>query len=199
MQLAGSPSGTQGTRLQLGDESAILAPAIAVTETCNRCGAVFRKNRVSSQTLSHAPDTSQSFNARHRPALGIFQIWDLINDLETPDQNDWSTRLPRIFCSRTARLVKTSQGSRHQWTGRRTTELKGKPASRFTSEPSWFYFPRFGKDDRKHGIPNPVSYLLLAQAIADNYVAIRKVAKSSKISASPPIFDWNGHRALMLT
>jgi hypothetical protein len=77
-------------------------------------------------------------------------------------------------------------------------DVRGKPAfHRFSSEPSWFYFPRFGQDDRKHGVPNPVSYLLLARAIADNYVKIRQVAKSSKISASPPIFDWNGHRALM--
>jgi hypothetical protein len=77
-------------------------------------------------------------------------------------------------------------------------EVKGRPAfHRFTSEPSWFYFPRFAKDDRKHGIPNPISYLLLARAIADNYVKIRKVAKASRISTSPPIFDWNGSRALM--
>src|SRR5277367_2980060 len=60
-------------------------------------------------------------------------------------------------------------------------DIKGKPAfHRFTSEPSWFYFPRFGKDDRKHGVPNPISYLLLGRAIADNYVRIRKVAKGSK-------------------
>jgi hypothetical protein len=77
-------------------------------------------------------------------------------------------------------------------------EIRGKPAfHRFISEPSWFYFPRFGKDDRKHGVPNPVSYLLLARAIADHYVKIRRVAKTSKISASPPIFDWSGLRALM--
>jgi len=76
--------------------------------------------------------------------------------------------------------------------------LRGKPAfHRFYSEPSWFYFPRFGQDDRKHGVPNPISHLLLARAIADNYVKIRQVAKSSKISASPPIFDWTGYRALL--
>src|SRR5688572_26895861 len=67
--------------------------------------------------------------------------------------------------------------------------IKGKPAfHRFSSEPSWFYFPRFGKEDRRHGVPNPISYLLLSRVIADNYVKIRQVAKSSKISASPPIF-----------
>lgn len=76
--------------------------------------------------------------------------------------------------------------------------VKGKPAfHRFVSEPSWFYFPRFGKDDRRHGVPNPISYLLLAKEVADNYVDLRKRAKKSGISASPPVFDWSGPRALM--
>lgn len=76
--------------------------------------------------------------------------------------------------------------------------IRGKPAfHRFTTEPSWFYFPRFGKEDRRHGVPNPISYLLLAKVIADNYVDIRKRAKKSGISASPPVFDWSGPRALM--
>src|ERR1700676_4958061 len=77
-------------------------------------------------------------------------------------------------------------------------QIRGKPAyHRFTTEPSWFYFPRFGKDDRRHGVPNPISYLLLAKVIADNYVDLRKRAKTSGISASPPVFDWSGPRALM--
>jgi hypothetical protein len=77
-------------------------------------------------------------------------------------------------------------------------DIRGKPAfHRFISEPSWFYFPRFGREDRKHGVPNPVSYLLLARAISDNYVKIRGLARTSRISASPPIFDWSGQRAVM--
>ena len=32
-------------------------------------------------------------------------------------------------------------------------------AKQFLSQPSSFYFPRFGKDDRKHGVLNPVSFL----------------------------------------
>ncbi|OCI97024.1 reverse transcriptase [Rhizobium sp. AC27/96] len=68
---------------------------------------------------------------------------------------------------------------------------------RYITEPSWFYFPRFGKDDRRHGVPNPLSYLLLAKAVADNYVPLRRAAKRSGLSASPPIFDWSGPRALM--
>jgi hypothetical protein len=76
--------------------------------------------------------------------------------------------------------------------------IKGKPAYyRFITEPSWFYFPRYGKDDRRHGVPNPISYLLLAKVVADNYIDLRKKAKESGISASPPVFDWNGPRALM--
>lgn len=76
--------------------------------------------------------------------------------------------------------------------------VRGKPAyHRFITEPSWFYFPRYGKDDRRHGVPNPISYLLLAKVIADNYVDLRRKAKRSGISASPPVFDWIGPRALM--
>lgn len=76
--------------------------------------------------------------------------------------------------------------------------LKGKPAFHaYISEPSWFYFPRFGKDDRRHGVPNPIAYLLLSRAVADNYIKLRTSAKNSQISSSPPIFDWNGPRALV--
>ena len=76
--------------------------------------------------------------------------------------------------------------------------ISGKPAfHRYISEPSWFYFPRFGKDDRRHGVPNPLAYLLLSRAVADNYVGMRIAAKKSKISSSPPIFDWNGPRTLV--
>src|SRR5882724_10817040 len=33
---------------------------------------------------------------------------------------------------------------------------RGKPAfHRFNSEPSWFYFPRFGQDDREHSAHTP--------------------------------------------
>jgi hypothetical protein len=75
---------------------------------------------------------------------------------------------------------------------------KGKPAfHHYISEPSWFYFPRFGKDDRRHGVPNPLAYLLLSRTVADNYIKMRTAAKRSRISSSPPIFDWNGARALI--
>lgn len=67
----------------------------------------------------------------------------------------------------------------------------------YISEPSWFYFPRFGRDDRRHGVPNPLSYLLLSKVVADNYVQLRRAAKKSGISASPPVFDWSGPRAVM--
>lgn len=67
----------------------------------------------------------------------------------------------------------------------------------YVSEPAWFYFPRFGRHDRRHGVPNPISYLVLAKVVADNYVQLRQKAKKSGISASPPVFDWSGPRALM--
>jgi len=68
---------------------------------------------------------------------------------------------------------------------------------RFKSEPCCFYFPRYGRNDRKHGVLNPISYLAISKVIADNYVRLRGKAKLSKLSASPPIFDWNGQRAIM--
>jgi len=74
---------------------------------------------------------------------------------------------------------------------------RGRPDHhRFISEPIWFYFPRFGKDDRRHGVPNPIAHLLVSRALADNYVALRRVARRSKLSLSPPVFDWTGPRAL---
>lgn len=77
-------------------------------------------------------------------------------------------------------------------------KYKDKPAFQsFISEPSWFYFPRFKKDDRRHGVPNPISQLLLSKIISENYINLRTISKKSGISSSPPIFDWNGPRALM--
>lgn len=74
---------------------------------------------------------------------------------------------------------------------------KGDPAYySYVSEPCWFYFPRFGKDDRRHGIINPISYFFLSKAIADNFVSLRSLSKKSGISSSPLIFDWTGRRAL---
>lgn len=66
----------------------------------------------------------------------------------------------------------------------------------YTSEPSSFYFPRFGRDDRKHGVINPISYLAVAHTISEHFVTLRKVAKKSGLSASPLVFDWTGQRAL---
>ena len=67
---------------------------------------------------------------------------------------------------------------------------------KFTSEPAWFYFPRYGKEDRKHAVINPISYLAISKTISDNFVQMRSVSKRSKISASPLLFDWNGSRAI---
>lgn len=67
----------------------------------------------------------------------------------------------------------------------------------YISEPAQFYFPRFGKEDRKHGVPNPIAHLLLSRVLADNYIDLRRKARESKITLSPPVFDWSGSRALM--
>lgn len=77
-------------------------------------------------------------------------------------------------------------------------QIKKAPAyQKFISEPSWFYFPRHGRDDRKHGVINPISYILIARVLSENYVNLRSIAKKSTISSSPPVFDWSGSRALM--
>lgn len=65
-------------------------------------------------------------------------------------------------------------------------------AKQFVSEPAWFYFPRYGRDDRKHGVINPISYLAISKVLSDNFVQLRSVARKSKISASPLVFDWGG-------
>jgi hypothetical protein len=67
----------------------------------------------------------------------------------------------------------------------------------YKSELCNFYYPRFGKPDRKHGVYNPIIYLCLSKIIADNYVNIRKIAKRSGLSSSPPVFDWDGSRSFV--
>lgn len=69
-------------------------------------------------------------------------------------------------------------------------------AKQFISEPTWFYFPRYGRDDRRHGVINPISYLGIAKVISDNFVDLRTAAKRSGLSTSPLVFDWIGSRAL---
>ncbi|WP_299671800.1 RNA-directed DNA polymerase [uncultured Roseobacter sp.] len=71
------------------------------------------------------------------------------------------------------------------------------PIQKYVSEPCSFYFPRYGRDDRKHGVINPVSYLAIAHTVSENFVALRNAAKKSKLSASPPVFDWTGERAVL--
>ena len=67
----------------------------------------------------------------------------------------------------------------------------------FVSETAGFHFPRFGKEDRRHGVPNPIAHLLLSRTLADHYVELRRIASASKITLSRPVFDWSGSRALM--
>lgn len=69
-------------------------------------------------------------------------------------------------------------------------------AKQFISEPAWFYFPRYGRDDRKHAVINPISYLAISKVIADNFVQLRAASRNSRFSTSPLVFDWAGSRAL---
>ncbi|WP_299614001.1 RNA-directed DNA polymerase [uncultured Tateyamaria sp.] len=69
-------------------------------------------------------------------------------------------------------------------------------AKQFISEPAWFYFPRYGRDDRKHAVINPISYLAISKVLADNFVQLRSASRSSRFSASPLVFDWVGSRAV---
>ncbi len=67
----------------------------------------------------------------------------------------------------------------------------------FRSSASPIYFPRFSKQDRKHYIINPINFFYLSKEIADNWVELRKQIKSSRVSASQPIFNWTSGRALL--
>ncbi|WP_095596222.1 RNA-directed DNA polymerase [Actibacterium pelagium] len=69
-------------------------------------------------------------------------------------------------------------------------------AKQFISEPAWFYFPRYGRDDRKHAVINPISYLAISKVLADNFVQLRSASRSSRFSTSPLVFDWVGSRAV---
>jgi hypothetical protein len=66
------------------------------------------------------------------------------------------------------------------------------------TETSWFHFPRFGRNDRRYGLLNPISFLAIAKVLSDNFVKLRADAtKRSSISTSPLVFDWNGTRAIL--
>lgn len=67
----------------------------------------------------------------------------------------------------------------------------------FKSERAVFNFPRFDREDRRHAYINPVSYFYLSKVLAENYIAIRKLNRRSKVSIAPAIFDWAGERALI--
>ena len=67
----------------------------------------------------------------------------------------------------------------------------------FRGERAPFNFPRFGREDRRHSYINPISYFFLSKILAENYVAIRKLNRRSKMSIAPTIFDWVGERALI--
>ena len=66
------------------------------------------------------------------------------------------------------------------------------------TQPSRFNFPRFGRNDRRHGVPNPIAHLAISKVIADHFVRLRSTAhRNSGLSASPLVFDWTGSRAIL--
>ena len=68
------------------------------------------------------------------------------------------------------------------------------------TQTSWFHFPRFGRNDRRHGVINPIAYMAISKIVADEFVKLRSIAhRRSGMSASPLMFDWTGTRAIMRT
>ena len=69
---------------------------------------------------------------------------------------------------------------------------------RLLTQPSRFNFPRFGRNDRRHSVPNPIAHLAISKIIADNFVKLRsKGHRNSGLSSSPLVFDWTGSRAIL--
>lgn len=66
----------------------------------------------------------------------------------------------------------------------------------YTSKPAIFRFPRFLNADQRHVVVNPIGFFALSKLIADNYIQLRKAARKSIVSATPPMFDWEGRRAI---
>ena len=76
--------------------------------------------------------------------------------------------------------------------------IAGESIDQLVTHTSWFNFPRFGRNDRRHGVINPISYLAIAKIVADNFVQLRSTARRrSGMSASPLVFDWSGTRAIL--
>lgn len=70
--------------------------------------------------------------------------------------------------------------------------------NRFVSHTTWFNFPRFGRNDRRHGVMNPIAYMAISKVIADNFVELRATARRrSGLSVSPLVLDWSGTRAIL--
>lgn len=89
--------------------------------------------------------------------------------------------------------------ARYRTTIWRDIEAHGVEAlDKLVTQTSWFNFPRFGRNDRRHGVINPIAYIAIAKIVADNFVKLRAIARRrSGMSASPLMFDWSGTRAIL--
>jgi Reverse transcriptase (RNA-dependent DNA polymerase) len=66
----------------------------------------------------------------------------------------------------------------------------------YKSEKSYFNFPRFQREDRRHAYINPISFFFLSKTLSDNYVKLRSITKKSGLSITPSLVDWKGDRAV---
>jgi hypothetical protein len=89
--------------------------------------------------------------------------------------------------------------ARHRATIWRDIEARGiGELDKLVTKTSWFHFPRFGRNNRRHGVINPIAYMAIAKIVADKFVELRAIARRrSGMSASPLIFDWSGSRAIL--
>ena len=80
--------------------------------------------------------------------------------------------------------------------GKNLNEQAGLQDLQFTDE--LVQLPRFGRTDRRHGVPNPIAYMAIAKILANHFVQLRsRTLKLSGLSTSPLVFDWTGTRAIL--
>ena len=110
----------------------------------------------------------------------------------------FAPELPPCFESRELARKRTAIWEKIERVQLKSDKQKARDYKSYLTETNWFHFPRFGRNDRRHGVINPIAYLAIAKVIADNFVKLRSIAsQNSGISASPLIFDWNGTRAIL--
>ena len=67
----------------------------------------------------------------------------------------------------------------------------GIKADQYASIPERLSIPRFGRNDRKIAIINPINYFFISQLLSEHWKDLKPLIKSP-YSISQPIFDWAG-------